>query len=251
MALIPGGSFDASKVEPLKALEPIPAGYYIVKITESEMKPTSTHTDQAPAIMLVLTLEVIDGEYVGRKLFDRLNLVNSNVVAVEIAQKTLSAICRSTGVMQLQDSALLHGIPMKVKVKVRSAGKGKDGKDYDANNEIAAYEPVAGSVDGPAAQGGALPWAGGAPPATTPPPAGGAKPWETPHQSIPAPAAAPAPTPPPPPPPVAPVEPTYTPNAQYSQEWITWAKANPADPKAIECLKATLVVAGGPPWAKK
>lgn len=258
MATLPGGQvFDASTVEPMKALEPVPTGVYDLKIVESENKPTSNSTDTNPAIMLVLTFEIIAGEFAGRKLWDRLNLVNPNVVAVEIAQKTLSAICRATGVMQLTDSAQLHGIPMKAKVKLRPANKGKDGKDYDASNEIAEYMSATEIPAGASASG--TPWqqpvAPVAPAAPAGVPSGGVvagKPWE---KAPPAVAAPPTPPPAPAAPPKPP-EPTYVPNAEFNQEWIDWAKANPTDERAVKCLNSTRVQAtapatNAPPWAKK
>lgn len=123
-------NFDANTVDPNVAFDPVPAGWYNVKIVESELKPTSNGN----GAYLQLTMEVLDGDYAGRKLFDRLNLQNPNQTAVEIAYKTLSAICRSTGVMQCQDSTQLHGIPMQAKATVRPA----DGQ-YDAQNEVKGY----------------------------------------------------------------------------------------------------------------
>lgn len=259
MATLPGGQvFDASTVEPMKALEPVPTGVYDIKIVESENKPTSTSTEQNPAIMLVLTVEIISGEFAGRKLWDRLNLVNPNVVTVEIAQKTLSAICRATGVMQLTDSAQLHGIPMKAKVKIRGGGKGTNGKEYDASNEIAEYMPATEAVAGVSLATG-TPWqpvlASVTPAAPAGVPSGGVvagKPWE---KAPPAVAAAPTPPPAPAAPPKPP-EPTYVPNAEFTQEWIDWAKANPTDERAIKCLNSTRVqatapAASAPPWARK
>ena len=133
-------NFDARQVEPQKALDPIPAGWYNAKITESEMKPTK----DGEGTMLALTLQVIDGQYANRKLFDRLNLQNKNAVAQNIAYQTLSAICHATGVIQVQDSQQLHGIPLMVKVNLRPAGQGKDGQFYDASNEVKGYKAIEG-----------------------------------------------------------------------------------------------------------
>jgi hypothetical protein len=67
---------------------------------------------------------------------DRLNLNNPNKTAEEIAQRTLSAICRSVGVMMPNESSDLHDKPMMITVKVKPA----EG-NYQASNEIAGYEP--------------------------------------------------------------------------------------------------------------
>lgn len=142
--------FDANAVDPAQSREPIPAGWYKAVITESEEKPTKAQTGS----YLQMTLEIIDGEHAGRKAFERLNLNNPNATAVEIAQRTLSSICRATGVMTPRVSQDLHDKPLMVKIKVKPA---KDG--YDASNEIAEYEAVQkGAASAPAAtSGGATP----------------------------------------------------------------------------------------------
>lgn len=131
-------NFDASTVAPAAAFDPIPAGWYNVHITDSEAKPTGAGT----GFYLELEMEVLDGAYAGRKVFDRLNLHNPNPVATEIAYKTLSAICHATGVIQVADSAQLHNRPMQCKVSLRAAGPGKDGQHYEASNEVKGYKGI-------------------------------------------------------------------------------------------------------------
>ncbi|MCK9466108.1 MAG: DUF669 domain-containing protein [Thiopseudomonas sp.] len=156
-------NFDANAVQPQESFEPIPAGWYECMIVESEMKPNKAGTGQ----YLQLRLDVTEGQYSNRVLFERLNLDNPNSTAVEIAQRTLSAICHATGVLQPRDSSDLHNIPLRVKVSVRPAGDG-----YDASNNIKGYESLGGvkqqaapvnaakTAAQPAAQSGAAkkPW---------------------------------------------------------------------------------------------
>jgi len=126
-------NFDATTVDPVDDFSPIPAGEYVMAIIDSEMKPTKNGQGQ----YLQLTLQVLEGEYKGRMVWDRLNLVNPNQTVVEIARRTLSAICHAVGKLQVQDSAELHDIPMVVRVSVRPA----DGQ-YDASNEVKAYKAM-------------------------------------------------------------------------------------------------------------
>jgi hypothetical protein len=125
--------FDANNVEPNAPRDPIPAGWYKAVITESLEKPTKAQTGS----YLQMTLEIIEGELAGRKTFERLNLNNPNQQAVEIAQRSLSSICRATGVMTPRTSQDLHDKPMMIKVKVTPP---RDG--YEAGNEISEYAPV-------------------------------------------------------------------------------------------------------------
>jgi len=178
-------NFDASQVAPSEALEAIPAGWYNAQMTASEMKPTSDGT----GAYLQAEFTVLSGDYAGRKLFDRINLQNKNPVAVEIGYKTLSAICHAVGVIQVQDSQQLHGRPLQLKVSLRAAGPGADGKHYEASNEVKGYKGMdgAGVPMAGAPAGGAPSWAPQAPaqqaaPQYAPPPAAAPQQWAPPAQ---------------------------------------------------------------------
>lgn len=129
-------NFNAANVAPAEAPEAIPAGWYIAQMVESEMKPTSN----GQGAYLATVYQVLEGKYKGAKLFDRINLQNSNPTAVEIGYRQLSAICHAVGVIQVEDSAQLHNRPLGVKVSLRPAGPGADGKNYDASNEVKGYK---------------------------------------------------------------------------------------------------------------
>ena len=135
-----GQTFDSNTVEPAVPFEVVPTGKYPVHIVNSEMKETKGGDGK----FLWMELEILDGQHKGRKLFDRLNLINSNQQAVEIAQRTLSAICQATGQVQISDSQQLHGRAMLASVRVRPAGPDKNGIMRDAQNEIRGYEPAGG-----------------------------------------------------------------------------------------------------------
>lgn len=139
-----GGVFDAEQVQPGGDgdFSSIPSGKYKTIITASEWKDSKK---TAGAKYLELTHEVVDGEHKGRKLWDRLNLVNPSQQASEIAQKTLSAICHAIGVMKVADSSQLHDRPMLTTVRVvpknDKEGRpviGADGKP-ETTNEIKGY----------------------------------------------------------------------------------------------------------------
>lgn len=140
MAQLPHGPFNASEVEPSQSFDPLPTGKYLAFVSESEIKPTQ----KGDGSYLQLVWEVADGEYKGRKVWDRLNLVNPNQTAVEIAYRTLSAICHAAGKITVQDSAELHGIPCVIKLKI------KQSPGRDPQNEISGYESRAAATTAPA-----------------------------------------------------------------------------------------------------
>lgn len=124
-------NFNAAEVQPLEEFDAIPAGTYEAVITDSVMKPTKNGTGN----YLELTVEIIAGDYKGRKLWSRLNLQNQSVKAVEIARRELSAICRATGVMNPGDSSELHNLPIMISVKTR-----KREDDGTVQNEISGWK---------------------------------------------------------------------------------------------------------------
>lgn len=137
-------NFDATKVSPESQFSPVPNGEYPVVITESEMKTTNDGTGQ----YLQLTLEIIDGHYKGRKVWDRLNLFNKNQQAVEIANRALSQICHAVNVLSLQDSVQLHNKPLVARLVVRPAAGG-----YDESNDVKEYKAYASGTPAPTQQG--------------------------------------------------------------------------------------------------
>ena len=105
--------FDAKNVEPNSPLTAVPAGTYLVVIESSEKKATR----KGDGHYLELVLQVISGDYSGRKIWDRLNMWNKSKVAAGIAQGMLSSICRSVDTLQPNDSSDLHNKPLLVTVK--------------------------------------------------------------------------------------------------------------------------------------
>lgn len=134
--------FDSSNVQPQDSFDPIPAGWYAMSIVACEQRDTKSGTGAYLNLQLQVD-ETAHPEVGKRVVFDRLNLWNDNVQAVEIAQRTLSAICKAVGVIKVEDSDQLLGHRLAVKVTVRPA---RDG--YDASNEVKGYDDVSARIQG-------------------------------------------------------------------------------------------------------
>lgn len=152
-----GKEFDASQVEPSASREVIAPGWYTAVIEASDVKKTKKAeeaerygTAGAGDRLLELTFKVTEGEHKGAMVWERLNLINSNPVAQEIAEKDFSAICHAIGKLRVKDSTELHFQPMLIKVDVEQ----KDG--YSARNIIRGYKAVGSQVSAvtPAAPAG-------------------------------------------------------------------------------------------------
>lgn len=148
--------FDASGVDPARPNEPVPTDWYLCVIEDSRTKGTKNGTGR----YLELELQIIDGPHKGRKLWDRLNLWNPNQQAVDIAQRTLSAICHAVGVLKISDSQELHALPLLVRaVYVEQEG-------FPPKNEIKGYKAHTAAAPAP---GAPAPGPAAAPPASAPP----------------------------------------------------------------------------------
>ena len=116
----------------LKRLEPI------LTLEQKRLEEWKETKDKTGGY-LNLKLEIIDGNYKGRLLFENLNLQNSNEKAVKIAQETLAKICKAIGKDKVQNSEELHNIPLNIKIGVTP---GRDG--YDPSNRVKSFSKTSG-----------------------------------------------------------------------------------------------------------
>lgn len=114
--------FKAGEYEETVGFQPLPAGDYQIIIIASE----KVLTKRGDGERLNLTLEVTDGKYKGRKLYDGLNIRNPNETAQEIGIAHLSNICRCVGVITPRDSSELHNRKFYCSVIVKQSMNGGD-----------------------------------------------------------------------------------------------------------------------------
>ncbi|MDD3588547.1 MAG: DUF669 domain-containing protein [Thermoguttaceae bacterium] len=147
-------NFDATRVEPTVAMELVPAGKYVVEISNSTTKETKAKNGS----YLELEMTILEGEHKGRKLWDRLCLNHVNPKTQRIAQANLSAICHAVNVLQPRDSVDLHNLPFEVNVRVRE--NENTGESY---NEVRGYAKrernFAAPASGTASNTDSAPWA--------------------------------------------------------------------------------------------
>lgn len=144
-----GGAFVPADV-PANEFELIPSGEYVAIITETDFRDTSKGGK-----MLEVKFQLQTSVHEGRVLTERLNLVNSNPKAVEIALQTLAKISTAAGLLSVKDSSELHGKRMKIKVDVQPGNgtyidKFGTEKPSQAQNVIKGYAPMsAPAADAP------------------------------------------------------------------------------------------------------
>jgi hypothetical protein len=127
MASLNGFNADEFKDE----YTPLPAGRYTAMIVKSETQATKAGNGS----YLKLEIDIVDGQYKGRKLFENLNLENPNQQAVNIAKATLANICRAVNILHPKDSSELHLKPISIMVSVEPE---RDG--YPASNRVKRWD---------------------------------------------------------------------------------------------------------------
>jgi hypothetical protein len=139
-------SFDPRTVtKEYTNFEPLPPGWYKAVVCESEIIENSAKT----GLRLMLTYQIIEGQYTNRKITQGYNIANPNPQSVEIALSEVKAICACVGKFNpIAHSEEIHGIPMQINVR-----KQKDA-DY---NEVKGYKDVNGNDPGKGGQGAPAP----------------------------------------------------------------------------------------------
>jgi len=96
-------SFNASSAPQPSAPQrgPLPPGTYEVIIAQSDIKATKANTGE----YIELEMQIVDGEYTGRRIWERLNVNNPNKTAEDIAKAALGALCMAVGVLRSGCSA--------------------------------------------------------------------------------------------------------------------------------------------------
>ena len=142
-----GHVFDCDDVDPGGEYEPLPAGWYNVQIEDADV----VQTKRGDGWVFKLVFCVIDGDYSGRKVFGRLNIVNPSADAQKIAHQHLSALGRATGVMRQSDSSQFIDKLLRIKLNV------KNDSEYGPQNNVVGFKaPGAGTAPARKPSGGGM-----------------------------------------------------------------------------------------------
>lgn len=147
-----GLNFNAAEVPPPSDgdYEPIPDGTYECMVMEAEMKATRSGGE-----MLSVRLDVIDGQYQNRRIYDNMNIVCPNSPkAEEIAHKMLGSLCRAVGIMAPEDTSQFLDKAIRVRTGIEPAKPYTDANGVQqpgrARNKVREYMPL-GEADALAA----------------------------------------------------------------------------------------------------
>lgn len=110
--------------------QPLPDGWYDVKIAGAEVKATKAGTGQYIAIRY----DVTGPSHAGRVVFGNLNVRNQNPKAEEIGRQQMGELMRAVGLAKLSDTDQLVGCEVKVKLTTRKS------EEYGDKNEIKGWK---------------------------------------------------------------------------------------------------------------
>jgi hypothetical protein len=138
---MPSFDFDVSNYvdDRPSTFEPLAPGEYTAMVSASELKDTKAGTGQ----YIELTIDIIEGPSAGRKIWERLNVVNPNKQAEDIARTALNRLLVACGKPTARDTESVHDIPFKLLLDI-------DRKD-PTRNKVITYKPAASSAPRPTA----------------------------------------------------------------------------------------------------
>ena len=137
--------FNSAETEPTSMeFEPLPAGWYMLKIVDTEKKTTKAGDGEYLKIAFDIVGGINTGAGKGRKHWENFNLWNPSEKAQQIARGQFSGLCRACGKIGLvKDSSELHGKIIEARLKVVPPQNG-----YEAKNAVVEYrapeKPAAG-----------------------------------------------------------------------------------------------------------
>ena len=125
--------FDATNIDlelPSQDFSALPPGDYPMMVVASENKEA-----QSGNKYLDLTLEVIEGQYKGRKIWQKIHLENS-AKAVAISKREMGSLCAAINVNGFDESSDVHNQPIIGAVIIE---KGRNG--YKDSNKCSIFKP--------------------------------------------------------------------------------------------------------------
>lgn len=119
------------------SFEPLPAGWYTVKVSGAELKSTKAGTGQ----YISVKYDVLGPSHQGRIVFGNLNIRNPSEKAEEIGRRQLGELMRAIGLPTVRDSDQLIGGELSIQLDIKPA----DGQ-YAASNNVTGFKSIEGSA---------------------------------------------------------------------------------------------------------
>ena len=116
-----------------RSYDPVPPGWYGVRIASAEIKDTKAGNGQ----YIKVRYDITGPAHQGRVIFGNLNILNPNPKAEQIGRQQLGELMRAIGLTEIQDTDQLIGGTCEIKIEIQAA----EG-DYAARNEVRGWKHV-------------------------------------------------------------------------------------------------------------
>ena len=116
--------------------DPIPKGWYNVRITEAQIKATKKGDGQ----YISIRYDIIGPAHQGRVVYGSINIKNDSQKAEEIGRQQLGNLMRAIGLTRVTDTDQLINGELQVKLAI------KRDEQYEDKNEIKAYKANVGGA---------------------------------------------------------------------------------------------------------
>ncbi len=137
-----GTTVDTAEHEERRSFEPLPSGDYLLQAVSGNVDVSKSGNGKNATF----EMEVLDGEYVGRKVWHNINnVVHNNPRAQSIAGQEFSEFARAVGLVSVADTDQLLFKPFVGKLNVIPAGHTDRKTGYvtkNARNELVKYSPA-------------------------------------------------------------------------------------------------------------
>lgn len=147
-----GGEFKPSEVPPSE-YELLPAGEYPAVIASADLKVCESKSGH----MIVLEFSILGGQYDGRKIIERLNIVNASEKAQLISRQQFAKLCDAVGLENVTDTNQVVGKRLKISLDIEKGvgtyinkyGEEKSTPDKNVIKRFLPLNSVAGPVSTP------------------------------------------------------------------------------------------------------
>jgi hypothetical protein len=95
--------------------EALPEGKYKVKISKTDLTPNKQQTGD----VLKLTFDIIEGEYIGLKFFQNLNVKHIDEKTVKYAHNSLRGLMKAVDLIKITDTSQLLNKELIIDVKIK------------------------------------------------------------------------------------------------------------------------------------
>jgi len=140
MANLNGINIDPNVKEQAGAFTVLPKGKYAAVIVKDELVDNKANTGK----LLNITIQVIEGQFKGTEIIDRLNIINPNSQSQAIGQGQLKRICTITKQpFPPADTRKCWGIPLTIDVDVEDFQSNTSEKMLQSNKVKGYHEKSA------------------------------------------------------------------------------------------------------------